>query len=164
MLGCGDRRRSRSGLPVSGSAAAAAQSRTRLLADNRIALRGDFPDDSGVLRTVLVVDDNPGFRARARRWLEADGFTVIAEAGDGASALDAVRDHRPAVVLLDVHLPDVSGLDVAEQLAGTQGGPAVVLTSTRDASDFGDRLARSGARGFLPKSELSGDAVAALLG
>jgi CheY-like chemotaxis protein len=54
-----------------------------------------------------VVDDNPGFRARARRWLEADGFTVVAEAEDGASALDAVRNHRPAVVLLDVQLPDV---------------------------------------------------------
>jgi DNA-binding NarL/FixJ family response regulator len=116
-----------------------------------------------VLRTVLVVDDNPGFRARARRWLEADGFTVIAEAADGASALDAVRDHRPAIVLLDVQLPDVSGLDVAEQLTSAGGGPEVVLTSTREASDFGDRLARSGARGFVPKSELSGDAVAALL-
>jgi len=116
-----------------------------------------------VLRTVLVVDDNPGFRARARRWLEADGFTVVAEAADGASALDAVRDHRPAVVLLDVQLPDVSGLDVAAQLAAAPDGPAVLLTSTREASDFGDRVARSGARGFLPKSELSGDAVAALL-
>jgi DNA-binding NarL/FixJ family response regulator len=116
-----------------------------------------------VLRTVLVVDDNPGFRARARRWLEADGFTVVGEAADGASALDAVRHHRPAVVLLDVQLPDISGLDVAEQLAGRADAPAVVLTSTRDASDFGDRVARCGARGFLPKSELSGDAVAALL-
>ena len=116
-----------------------------------------------MLRTVLVVDDNPGVRARALRWLEAEGFTVVAEACDGASALDAVRAHRPAVVLLDVQLPDVSGLEVAEQLAGAPGGPAVVLTSTREASDFGDRVARSGARGFVPKSELSGDAVAALL-
>ncbi len=116
-----------------------------------------------MLRTVLVVDDNPGFRARARRWLEAEEFTVVAEACDGASALDAVRAHRPAVVLLDVQLPDISGLDLAEQLTAAPGGPAVVLTSTRDASDFGDRVARSGARGFVPKSALSGDAVAALL-
>ena len=116
-----------------------------------------------MLRTVLVVDDNPGFRARARRWLEAEDFTVVAEASDGASALDAVRAHRPAVVLLDIQLPDISGLDLAEQLAAAPGGPAVVLTSTRDASDFGDRVARSGARGFVPKSALSGDAVAALL-
>jgi DNA-binding NarL/FixJ family response regulator len=133
------------------------------LAENRIALPRAVAHDSGVPRTVLVVDDNPGFRARARRWLEAEEFTVVAEACDGASALDAVRAHRPAVVLLDVQLPDVSGLDLAEQLAAAPGSPAVVLTSTRDASDFGDRVARSGARGFVPKSELSGDAVAALL-
>ena len=62
-----------------------------------------------------------------------------------------------------LQLPDISGLDLAEQLAAAPGGPAVVLTSTRDASDFGDRVARSGARGFVPKSALSGDAVAALL-
>ena len=113
--------------------------------------------------TVLVVDDNPRFRSRARRWLEDEGFTVVGEAGDGASALEAVGAHRPAVVLLDVQLPDVSGLDVAERLARDPDGPAVVLTSTRDAADFGDRVARSGARGFVPKSEFSGGAVAALL-
>ena len=120
-------------------------------------------DDAGVLMSVLVVDDNPGFRARARRWLEAGGFVVVAEAGDGAAGLEAVRAHRPDVVLLDVHLPDVSGLEVAERLAQEPDGPSVVLTSTRDASDFGDRIERSGACGFLPKSELSGEAVAALV-
>ena len=120
-------------------------------------------DDPGVPMSVVVVDDNPGFRARARRWLEAGGFAVVAEAADGAAALEAVRAYRPNVVLLDVHLPDMSGLDVAERLTGEPDAPAVVLTSTRDAADFGDRIERSGARGFLPKSELSGDAVAALL-
>jgi CheY-like chemotaxis protein len=113
--------------------------------------------------SVLVVDDNPGFRARARRWLQDGGFTVVAEAGDGAGALEAVRTHRPDIVLLDVHLPDSSGLDVAEQLVAEPDAPAIVLTSTRDESDFGDRVRRSGACGFLPKTELSGDAVAALL-
>lgn len=113
--------------------------------------------------TILVVDDNPGFRARARRWLEAEGFDVVAEAGDGAAALAAVREHRPAIVLLDVQLPDISGLEVAERLAAEPTPPMVVLTSTRDAADFGDRVARSGARGFVPKSQFSGDAVAALV-
>ena len=66
---------------------------------------------------VLIVDDNARFRARARRWLEALGYVVVAEAADGASALAAVREHRPDVVLLDVELPDMSGLSVAERLA-----------------------------------------------
>jgi CheY-like chemotaxis protein len=122
-----------------------------------------MPEDPDVHMSVLVVDDNPGFRARARRWLQDGGFAVVAEAADGAAALEAVRTHRPNVVLLDVHLPDISGLDVAQRLTAEPDAPAVVLTSTRDAADFGDRIERSGARGFLPKSELSGDAVAALL-
>jgi DNA-binding NarL/FixJ family response regulator len=114
--------------------------------------------------SVLIVDDNARFRARARRWLEAGGFDVVAEAADGASALDAVRHHRPSVVLLDVELPDTSGLSVADLLARERESPAVVLTSTHDAADYGDRALRCGARGFLSKAELSGDALAELLG
>jgi DNA-binding NarL/FixJ family response regulator len=113
--------------------------------------------------SVLIVDDNPRFRARARRWLEASGFAVVAEAQDGRSALQATRDHRPTVVLLDVELPDMSGLSVAARLAGGADPPAVVLTSTHDAADYGDRASRCGARGFVPKAELSGEALAALL-
>jgi DNA-binding NarL/FixJ family response regulator len=112
---------------------------------------------------VLIVDDNARFRSRARRWLEADGYTVVAEAADGAAALAAVRRCRPAVVLLDVQLPDMSGLVVAERLARELDPPAVVLTSTHDAADFGERLARCGARGFVPKAELSGERLSVLL-
>jgi DNA-binding NarL/FixJ family response regulator len=112
---------------------------------------------------VLIVDDNARFRARARRWLEADGYAVVAEAADGASALEAAGRHRPDVVLLDIGLPDVSGLTVAERLARGPEAPAVVLTSTRDAADFGDRVVRCGARGFVPKAALSGDALSAVL-
>jgi CheY-like chemotaxis protein len=117
----------------------------------------------GVRRTVLVVDDNPGFRVRARRYLNKEGFTVVAEAESGEAALEAVREHRPDVVLLDVHLPGMSGLEVAQALRDQPGAPAVVLTSTREASDFGDRVALSGARGFVPKYQFSAHAVAALL-
>ena len=87
----------------------------------------------------------------------------MAEAADGASALTAARRHRPAVVLLDIQLPDVSGLSVCEGLARWAVPPAVVLTSTHDPDDFGERLLRCGARGFVPKSELSGAKVTALL-
>jgi CheY-like chemotaxis protein len=113
--------------------------------------------------TVLIVDDNERFRVRARRWLEADGYAVVAEAADGAAALEAVGDHRPSVVLLDVQLPDMSGIEVAERLSRRPDPPDVVLTSTHDPADFGEQLSRCGARGFVPKAELSGDALAALL-
>jgi CheY-like chemotaxis protein len=112
---------------------------------------------------VLIVDDNPRFRVRARRWLEDDGYAVVAEAADGASALDAARRHRPDVVLLDIGLPDMSGLAVAERLSREPDPPAVVLTSTHDVADFGDRIERCGARGFIPKAALSGKALSAVL-
>jgi CheY-like chemotaxis protein len=116
-----------------------------------------------VSATVLIVDDNPRFRVRARRWLEAGGYDVVAEAADGAAALEAARVHRPAVVLLDIQLPDMSGLSVAERLTLQPDPPAVVLTSTHDPADFGEGLARSGASGFVPKAELSGERLSALL-
>lgn len=88
---------------------------------------------------------------------------VIGEAQDGASGLAAANALRPAVVLLDVQLPDLDGFDVAARLARQDDGPAVVLTSSRDASEFGGMVASSGARGFVAKDELSGPALEALL-
>jgi DNA-binding NarL/FixJ family response regulator len=108
---------------------------------------------------VLIVDDHEGFRASARRLLEAEGFEVVAEAASGADALQAAEAWRPELVLLDVHLPDTQGFDVAERLQVNGSAPAVVLTSSHDASDFGALVERSGARGFVPKSDLSGAAL-----
>jgi DNA-binding NarL/FixJ family response regulator len=110
-----------------------------------------------------MIGDIPRFRSRARRWLEASGFAVVAEAANGRSALEATREHRPAIVLLDVELPDMSGLSVAARLAREPDAPAVILTSTHDPADYGDRAARCGARGFVPKAELSGEALSQLL-
>jgi DNA-binding NarL/FixJ family response regulator len=115
-------------------------------------------------RTVLIVDDHPSFRTSARRVLQDAGFEVVGEAADGRAGLVAARELRPAVVLLDVQLPDLDGFDVALALAREDHPPAVVLTSSRDRGDFdGSMLTRAGARGFVPKSELSGAALAALL-
>jgi CheY-like chemotaxis protein len=108
-----------------------------------------------VTATVLVVDDHPSFRRFARRLLEAAGFAVVDEAGDGASALAAVRALRPDVVLLDVLLPDTTGFDLAEVLSSEPARPVIVLTSSRSAADIGDALERSTARGFIAKRDLS---------
>jgi DNA-binding NarL/FixJ family response regulator len=114
--------------------------------------------------TVLIVDDHAGFRRSARALLEADGFEVVGEAATGEGAIRAFEELLPRIVLLDVHLPDIDGLAVAERLAGALAPPAVVLTSSRDAAAYGSRLARTPARGFIPKSRLSGSALAALVG
>ena len=98
---------------------------------------------------ILIVDDHDGFRAFARVMLEADGFTVT----------EAARIVRPGLVLLDIQLPDFDGFEVARRLAGQAGGPVIVLTSTREASDYGARITSSPAAGFLPKDQLSGVAL-----
>lgn len=113
---------------------------------------------------VLIVDDHPTFRSTARALLAADGFEVVGEAEDGGSALAAAERLRPELVLLDVHLPDMDGFAVAAGLRKLNGGgPKVILTSSRDAADFGPLVARCGALGFVAKSELSGASLRSVL-
>jgi CheY-like chemotaxis protein len=132
--------------------------------DSRIPRRAGLCDDSAMTRTVLIVDDHPSFRATARAVLEAEGFEVVGEARDGAEAVELAAALHPEVVLLDVQLPDQTGFEVAAALAAMNGsGPAIVLVSCRDAYDYGALIAQYGARGFVPKGELSGAAVRALL-
>jgi len=120
-------------------------------------------DDLAMRLTVLIVDDHAGFRAFARALLEAEDFDVVGEAEDAASALAAAGRLRPQVVVLDIQLPDRDGFEVAEQLAQAADSPAVVLVSTRDISTYRRRLAASPVRGFIPKNELSGHALLALV-
>ena len=103
------------------------------------------------MTTILIIDDHAGFRVQARAILVADGFSVIGEAVDGTSGLEAARTLRPDLVLLDIGLPDVEGFEVAEALAVTGPPPLVVLTSSREASEYGPRLAHSRVLGFIPK-------------
>ena len=95
--------------------------------------------------------------------LEAEGYEVVGEAEDGHSGLRAARELHPEVVLLDVHLPDIDGFDVASRLAANGTVPAIVLISSRSREDMGSRVSRSGARGFITKSELSGQTLEAVL-
>jgi DNA-binding NarL/FixJ family response regulator len=113
--------------------------------------------------TVLIVDDHPSFRSSAHALLEAEGFEIVGEAEDGESAIEAAGRLHPDIVLLDVQLPDIDGFEVAKRLTSDGDGPSVVLVSSRELSDYGPLVDGSGARGFLPKNELSGAAVAALV-
>ena len=119
------------------------------------------------MRTVLIVDDNASFRRQIRILLTGEGFDVVGEASTGAAALTACRALRPQLILLDIGLPDVDGFDLAEQLMhDTTRDPeerVVVLTSSREAAAYRARLGRTAAAGFIPKDELSGQAIDALL-
>jgi DNA-binding NarL/FixJ family response regulator len=108
--------------------------------------------------TVLVVDDYPPFRESARGLLESGDFEVVGEADDGASALRAAEELRPDVVLLDVHMPDLDGFEVARRLAGLSVPPTVVLTSSRD--DYGALVPASAAHAFIRKDALSAETLA----
>lgn len=113
--------------------------------------------------SVLIVDDDAQFRMAARRVLEASGFSVVAEAADGAHALAAAGTFAPEVVVLDVQLPDIDGFEVCRRLAA-EGAPAtVVLVSSRPASAYRGHMERSPARGFIAKEDLTGAALRALL-
>jgi DNA-binding NarL/FixJ family response regulator len=115
------------------------------------------------MSTILIVDDDPRFRTQARHLLASDGFVVIGEAVDGASGLEAARALQPDFVLLDIGLPDIEGFEVAMALAVNEPPPWVVLTSSRDARAYGRRLTNGHAVGFLPKEQLSGAAIRALV-
>lgn len=113
--------------------------------------------------TALIVDDHRMFRASARLLLEAEGYDVVGEAEDGASAVAEADRLRPDVVVLDVQLPDMTGFDIARALLERRLVGRIVLVSSRHASDYGDQVGASGAVGFIAKDELSGEALHTLL-
>jgi DNA-binding NarL/FixJ family response regulator len=118
--------------------------------------------DDTSLRVVLV-DDDERFRAVACRALIADGVEVLAEIENGEEVVDAVALWRPDVVLVDIRLPGIDGLEVARRLGGEEGGPVVILISTLDAA-YGCRVAPGLAAGFLPKDEISLVAIREIAG
>src|SRR6478736_9537764 len=89
---------------------------------------------------------------------------IVGEAEDGETAVEAALRLRPEIVLLDVQLPDIDGFEVATRLTSNNGSsPAIVLTSSRDVTEFSGLIEPSGARGFVPKAELAAAALTALL-
>jgi DNA-binding NarL/FixJ family response regulator len=128
-----------------------------------MGIRAPMDDNRAMERTVLIVDDHDGFRASARRVLEADGYRVIAEAADGSSGVAAASVSRPDLALVDVQLPDFDGFEVTRRLRESGEAPDIVLISSRDRADFGSLVEASGARGFVSKADLSAAALEALL-
>jgi CheY-like chemotaxis protein len=120
-------------------------------------------DDGAVALRVVIVDDDRRFRALARRMLVADGAEVVADVENGTDALAGMAAWRPDVVLLDIGLPDIDGVEVARRLRSAPDAPAIVLISTRDV-EYGALAATGVAAGYLPKDELSLAAVLVLVG
>jgi DNA-binding NarL/FixJ family response regulator len=113
---------------------------------------------------VLIVDDNRLFLEAARVLLEREDLRVVGVAATSAEALQRAQELRPEVVLVDISLGDESGFDLARRLAGYhRGSPAVILISTHAGADFADLIAESPAAGFVPKPELSADAIRRIL-
>jgi DNA-binding NarL/FixJ family response regulator len=111
----------------------------------------------------LIVDDNEGFLASARRLLESQGLQVVGLASSGADAVRLAAELRPDVALVDIELGDESGTDVARMLASAQPGVRVILISTYPKDELAELIADSPGAGFLSKSKLGGPAIRALL-
>jgi DNA-binding NarL/FixJ family response regulator len=108
---------------------------------------------------VLIVDDDASFRGAARLLLETEGYDVVGEAVDGEDGVRRAAELAPDLVLMDVQMPRMDGFEATARITAASGGPPVVMISSQERVD----VAGSGARGFIPKAELSGDRIAALL-
>ena len=112
---------------------------------------------------IVIVDDDPSFLEAARALLEADGVTVAGTACTRADLLRQVDALRPDVVLIDIRLGEDSGFNAARELAAAGSRAALIMISTHAEVDYADLLVESPVIGFLPKAELSGQAIRRIL-
>jgi DNA-binding NarL/FixJ family response regulator len=109
---------------------------------------------------VLIVDDQEPFRRAAAAVVEAtDGFSFVGAAEDGEAAVEAVLVHRPDLVLVDVNMPGVDGLEATRRIRKLDPAPVVVLVSTYELSDLGEEALGCGASGYVAKSDLDSDCL-----
>ena len=102
---------------------------------------------------VLIVDDQPAFRTAAREVIAAtDGFEVVGEAESGEESVVAARRLRPDLVLMDIQLPGIDGMEASRQIRSEQSDVVVFLLSTYDRENFASRIGLSGAKTFIPKA------------
>ena len=114
------------------------------------------------MQGVLLVDDHAEFRAFARGLIVSAGYVVIAEAADGSAAFRAAELHHPEIVVLDIRLPDMSGLEVARRMKAGPNPPVVILISSGDRREYEQVAREAGARGFIAKADLSPASLRAL--
>jgi two-component system, NarL family, response regulator DegU len=114
---------------------------------------------------LLLADDHPLIREGLRASLADQGFTVVAEAEDGQSAVDLAIEHRPDVVVLDIGMPDLDGLEACRRIVSRRPGARVLMLTAHDDPQMREAAQTAGAMGYLVKSastrEIS-DAVRAL--
>ncbi len=108
------------------------------------------------IESVLIVDDDQGFGRAAAEILADSGYRVVGHATTVAEALRQFELLAPDAVLLDVRLPDGDGVDLAGKLSARRHPPTVLLTSTDRKAVPPEQLRRSGAYGFVAKTELAG--------
>lgn len=114
---------------------------------------------------VFIVDDNESFLDAARLLLEREGLSVVGVGSNAAESLRRAELLRPDLILVDIMLAEESGCELARRLVDHHdaGGPSVILVSTHAEDDVADLIAETPAVGFLPKSELSADAIRRIL-
>jgi DNA-binding NarL/FixJ family response regulator len=116
-----------------------------------------------VTATVLIADDQPLVRAGLRSLLEGeDGIEVVAEAVDGEQALAAVRRHRPDVVLMDIRMPNLDGLEATRRLVAERMPSRVLVLTTFDLDEYVFEALRAGAAGFLLKDATAEEIIGAV--
>ncbi|MFW8695114.1 response regulator, partial [Mesorhizobium japonicum] len=100
----------------------------------------------------LIVDDHPVVRAAVKLVLEAERFRVIHEASSASEALELSREHKPELVILDLKLPGVGGLEALERLKANDPECRVLIFTSQDPLHYQDRCLRSGAMGYVAKT------------
>jgi DNA-binding NarL/FixJ family response regulator len=112
---------------------------------------------------VLIVDDQEPFRMAARMVVDAtDGFDVVGEAETGEDSVRMAADLHPELVLMDVNLPGINGLDATRQILAADGNAAVVLLlSTYEEEEYAPRAAECGAAAYIPKAAFGPDRLEA---
>jgi DNA-binding NarL/FixJ family response regulator len=111
---------------------------------------GSTGTDAAALR-VVIADDQALVRTGFRMILAADGIDVVAEAVDGAEAVAAVRRTRPDVVLMDIRMPEMNGIEATRKISAAGGGTRVLILTTYDLDHYVYAALTAGASGFLLK-------------
>ncbi|WP_082561528.1 response regulator [Microbacterium sp. Root61] len=112
---------------------------------------------------VLLVDDQPLIRMGFRMVLDAaPGLSVVGEAGDGGAAIAEVASLRPDVVLMDIRMPGVDGIEATRRLVAAQSPSRILVLTTFDADEYAFAALRAGASGFMLKDALPAELIAAI--